>query len=135
MKLIFQYNDLIQRNRTELLSETGELCYWGIYDFAFKYRTRIFDKDDIEAAFVEKDITAEKDCVLFYDAAGERSDALIREDGRLILEKEGLIFEGDLQSGKIEGLMKVCEGVLEVEDEKDVIKAAQVLFSLVEIDR
>ena len=71
MKFIFKYNDLIQRNRTELLSETGDLCFWGIYDFAFKYRTRIFDKEDVEIACVEKDVTASKDTVRFYDAAGK----------------------------------------------------------------
>ena len=135
MKFIFKYNDLIQRNRTELLSETGDLCFWGIYDFAFKYRTRIFDKEDVEIAYVEKDVTASKDTVRFYDAAGKQEGALVREDGKLILENEDLVYQGDARSGKIEGLMSVSEGILEVKEEKDVLKAAEVLFSLIEIDR
>ena len=57
------------------------------------------------------------------------------EDGKLILENEDLVYQGDARSGKIEGLMSVSEGILEVKEEKDVLKAAEVLFSLIEIDR
>ena len=69
MKLLFDNDNRHLRNRTELRDGDGRLMFWGIYDFAFKYRTRIFDAHDIEIAYVEKDVTVSEDTVVFYDPA------------------------------------------------------------------
>ncbi len=135
MKLIFQYNDLVTRQKTELLNEEGALLYYGIYDFSYKYRTRIFDHEGIEISYVEKQITAERDTVCFYAADGTKSGALIRKEGKLVSEDGDLVYEGDLRKGKIEGLMEVSDGCLKIEKEEEVLKCLQILFSLVEIDR
>lgn len=135
MELVYDYHHLIERKRTDLLDEKGGIVLWGIYDFAFKYRTRIFNCSDEEVAYVEKDIAADEDIVNICDSAGKKIDALVRADGRLYLEKEGLLFSGDLREGKIEDYLRINEGRLMVERKEDLLKAAALLFSLVEIDR
>ena len=63
MELYYEYDNYLKRLKTPLWQEKGRVLYYGIYDFSYKYRTRIFDVDDNEIAYVEKDITAEKPCV------------------------------------------------------------------------
>ena len=72
MELYYEYDNYLKRLKTPLWQEKGRVLYYGIYDFSYKYRTRIFDVDDNEIAYVEKDITAEepgfiqeKNCLIF----------------------------------------------------------------------
>ena len=135
MELFYDNHHLKKRLRTDLLDEKGGIVLWGIYDFAFKYRTRIFNPSDEEVAYVEKDIAAKSDVVNIFDPAGKKIDALVNTDGRLFLEKEGLLYDGDLREGTVEGLLHIDEGKLMIEREEDLLKAAALLFSLVEIER
>ncbi len=135
MELVYDNHHLIERQRTDLLDEKGGIVLWGIYDFAFKYRTRIFSHNDEEVAYVEKDIAAKSDTVNIYDHTGKKIDALIRKDGGLYLEKEDLPFSGDLKEGEIKGMLRIRESRLMIERKEDLLKAVALLFSLVEIDR
>lgn len=135
MELVYDNHHLIERSRTDLLNESGEIVLWGIYDFSFKYRTRIFNVLGEEVAYVEKDISADDDIVGIYEPAGKKIDALVRREGKPVLEAEGLPFEGDLSRGEIKGFLHIDEGRLFIEKEDDLLKAAALLFSLVEIDR
>ena len=135
MELVYKYNDLESRNRTDLLDEKGSLRYWGIYDFAYKYRTRIFDENDNEVAYVQKDVSVNEDVVIFYDAAGNETGRLTRKDGTLLLEPDGKVYEGDRKNGMIKDLLCIKEGSLSFDQEEDMLKSVTVLFALVEIDR
>lgn len=135
MKLIYDHDHLISRSKTELYDEAGNLRYWGIYDFAFKHRTRIFDENDIETAYVQKDISLDEDVVVFCDTADHVIDKMIAEDGHYLLEKRGLIYTGNEETGEIEGLMKIKKGCLEVNSEVELQTCVMILFSLVEIQR
>ena len=135
MKLTYDHDHLISRSKTELFDEAGNLRYWGIYDFAFKHRTRIFDENDIETAYVQKDISLDEDVVVFCDGADHMIDKMIAEDGHYRLEKRGLIYTGNEEAGGIEGLMRIEKGCLEANSEDDLQTAVMVLFSLIEIQR
>ena len=135
MKLLFDNDNRHLRNRTELRDSDGRLMFWGIYDFAFKYRTRIFDAHDIEIAYVEKDVTVLEDTVVFYDPARGKIAQLQRDDGKLVLKSEGICYEGDADEGEVKGMLKIGKGVLETENDQDLLKAVCLLFALIEIDR
>ena len=135
MKLVYDKDNLIARNRTPLKDENGNLFCWGIYDFAFKYRTRIFNREDIEIAYIERNIAKENEPIEFFDPLGNKEDALIVKDDKIYLEKEGSFYEGDLEKGEIPGLLKIDHDVIEIINEERALKAIEVLFSLAEMER
>ena len=135
MELVYDHDALVNRERCELRDEQGSVLYWGIYDFAFKYRTRIFDGNDDEVSFVQKDLESSLETVGIYDPADRKKGELLREEGLYLLQPEGKEYRGNIREGGIPSLMKVENGTLFVEDENEVLKAAEVLFALAQIDR
>ena len=135
MKLLYDNDHLRRRDRTDLLDEEGKLRYWGIYDFAFKHRTRIFDENDIEVAYVQKDISLDTDVVDLRNPDDSKIDRLLAKDASYVLEDRGWKYSGSYEEGEIEGVMKIEKGVLEIESEKDILSCVMILFSLVEIIR
>lgn len=135
MKLLYDNDHLSKRDRTDLLAEEGKLRYWGIYDFAFKHRTRIFDENDIEVAYVEKDISLDEDVVELRNPDDSLIDRLAKRDDSYLLENKGWKYSGSFEEGKIEDIMKIEKGVLEFEKEEDILNCVMILFSLVEIIR
>ena len=133
MILSFDPIKLAERGRCELRDEDGRLVYWGIYDFAYKHRTRIYNSEGFEVAYVQKDISLEEAHVDFCDSEDHKIGALIKNNDTLIIQPEGYSYKGDYHKGEIEGLMKIEEGKLEVND--DVLKGIMIMFALVEIDR
>lgn len=136
MVLVYDHQKLIQRSLTALCDEKGRLYYTGIYDFAYKYRTRIFDPAGNEAAYVEKDVSAKEEIVCFYDGQGKQTGSLIRKEDCFVLLPEETVFEenGD-GSYQIGGLLQNQKGILKVENQEDLLKAVMVLFSMIEIKR
>ena len=135
MELLYDHDHFIAREKTIFSDETGTVRLWGISDFAFKHRTRIFDANDTEIAYVQKDISAESDVVIFCDPADHPIGKLTGEGDHYVCEPGHLIYAGDEDEGRIDGLMEVKKGVVEVTDEKDLLTCMMVLFSLVEIQR
>ncbi len=135
MQLVYDNNERLSRNRTQLFDEEGKLCFWSIYDFSFKYRTRIYDAKDHEIAYVEKDVAAKEDVVFFYDPLGNKTGRLKKENGEFVLEPEGLIYKGDQSKGSIDGFLQIDAGKIQIENSDDVLKALEVLFALIEIER
>ena len=135
MVLLFDHDHFIRRDRSEFSDEQGRLRYWGIYDFAFKHRTRVFDEDDAEVFYVQKDISRDHDVVIICDSKDVLIDTLIFEEDHYLLEKQDLIYKGDLNNGEFVGKGKLEKGHLEITEEKDMTAVLMVLFSLVEIRR
>jgi hypothetical protein len=135
MQLVYDNNERLSRNKTQVFDEEGKLRFWSIYDFSFKYRTRIYDDKDHEIAYVEKDVALKEDVVCFYDPLGKKTGLLKKEEGQYILEPDGLIYKGDPLKGEIEGFLRISEGKIEIEKDADVLKAIEVLFALIEIER
>jgi len=52
MKLVFDENVFTLRSKTIVKDEQGNKLFWGIYDFSFKHRRRIYKNDD-EVAFTQ----------------------------------------------------------------------------------
>ena len=132
MVLSFDPVKLAERGRCELHDEDGRLVYWGIYDFAYKHRTRIYNSEGFEVAYVQKDISLKEAHVDFCDKEDHKIGALIKNHATLI-EPEGYSYSGDCHKGEIEGFMKIEEGKLEVNG--DMLKGIMIMFALVEIDR
>ena len=87
MVIYYDEDHLKNRQETFLRDEKGNVLYRGIYDFSYKYRTRLFE-DLSERAYVELDITSEYPRVVLCDPDGRKIGELIR--------KEGLYLDGDL---------------------------------------
>ena len=81
MELLFNADNFKKRLKTEFLDEKGNLYYWGIYDFSYKYRTRIYDKDNQEIYYVEKDIY-DNNLVNLFDYKGNKVGEIIRKDAK-----------------------------------------------------
>ena len=135
MELHYDNNDLLDRKRCELLDENGCLSYWGIYDFAFKYRTRIFDANDDEVAYVQKNIALTEDVVEFFDPGDQKIGSLLKSENGYHNYPEDLLYEGDVQKGMIKDFMKVTDHKLYIENKDEALKAAMILFALVEVER
>ena len=129
MVIYYDEDHLRNRQETFLRDEKGIVLYRGIYDFSYKYRTRIF-RDPIEAAYVELDITSESPRVLFCDPDGKKIRELIRKDGLYLdeipVEKNGSGFLYMSASAK--------DGVLDT-GEEDILTCVLLLFAMIEIER
>ena len=135
MILRYDPDDLIHRRKTQLKDENGQTVFWGIYDFAYKYRTRIFDGEDSELGYVQLDVGKSVPEVFFSDPADEIKGRMIQEESHYLILPEGSVFEGNSKEGQIPGIMKITDGRLETEDEADLLRCVMVLFASVEIAR
>lgn len=131
MKIYFDLNNLINRQKTEIKDENGNLLYWGIYDFSYKYRTRIFNNVDNELMYVQKDISKDGNIVNICDLKDTIIDC-INDD---LLINDNLKINGDYQKGSIEGLMYIEAGSIDILDDSKIDKCIAVLFALVERER
>ncbi|MBP5279941.1 MAG: hypothetical protein J6Z03_05615 [Erysipelotrichaceae bacterium] len=127
----FDKDNLKKRLKTDFLCD-GKVLYWAIYDFSYKYRTRIFNGNDEEVAYVEKDIL-EDDKVNLFDNKGKKLDEIIKTS-------EGYrsgdhLYTGDIDNGGIEDLFVSEDGKLSIFDDKDVLYAIMFLCGLIEIVR
>ncbi len=134
MELVYDENDLIKRNRCELKDENGVLRYWGIYDFAFKYRTRIFDERDEEIAYVQKDISAEENVVGFFDPADRKIGEMAEREGGFSIDGQDVLYSGNKTNGSCSLFVKE-EGRIFVKEDDQIRKVLCILFGLSEIDR
>ena len=135
MKLFYDHDHLIAKDRTVFVDEEGKMRYWGIYDFSFKHRSRIFDPDDREAGYVQKDVSREEDVVELFDPSGTVLDELCREGDDFHLKRRDLRYTGDIAKGGIEGFLSADQGILEVKREEDVLFGIMVIFGLSEMMR
>ncbi len=132
MELYYEYDNYLKRLKTPLWQEKGRVLYYGIYDFSYKYRTRIFDVDDNEIAYVEKDITAEKPCVGAWLHSGEKLFDLYREGDEYTVEPQGYRFKKTDNGFVIDGVMTADEGKVTGDD---IPLMLSLLFAMVEIAR
>ena len=131
MYIVFDQDNLKKREETRFLCE-GEVIYSSIYDFAYKYRTRIFNEKNEEVAYVQKDIYSD-DRVIFYDSKNRRLDELIRTDEGYQSDK--YLYVGDINNGEAEGLFINENGKLSIDDEKSILYAIMFMTGMIEINR
>ena len=131
MKIYFDLNNLINRQKTEIKDELGNLLYWGIYDFSYKYRTRIFSNNDNELMYVQKDISKDDNIVNICDL----KDTVIDYIHGDLLVNDNLKINGNYQTGDIEGLLHIEDGSMEILDDSKIDKCVAILFALVERER
>ena len=132
MELYYDFDNYIQRLNTPLCDDKGRLLYYGIYDFSYKYRTRIFDADDNEIAYVEKDISSQKPCVRAFSNQRKPLFELYLEDDLYRVEPQGYSFRKDGNSFVIDDVMTADERKVVCED---VPFSLSLLFAMVEITR
>ena len=130
MELLFNADNFKKRLKTEFLDEKGNLYYWGIYDFSYKYRTRIYDKDSQEIYYVEKDIY-DNNLVNLFDYKGNKVGEIIRKDGTCILNE--YVFNGDIDDGKADNLFIVKDNCLTILDDDKAELIILFIFGLVEM--
>ena len=133
MVIYYDEDHLLNRQETLLCDEQGQILYRGIYDFSYKYRTRLFDSGNTELGYVELDITSEEPRVDLCDPDGDRIGFLIRKDG-LYLEPDHLTVEGERNRFLIRDLVKTENGKIIIPDE-DTLKYVLLLFAMIEIER
>ena len=106
--------------------------YWTVYDFAFKYRTRIFNSRNEEVAYVEKNIfTADK--ANLFDNKGNMIDEIIKTAEGYKTGK--YLYHGDIDKGEADGLFINEDGKLRVIDEDDILSVIMFIAGSVEIAR
>ncbi|MBQ1788501.1 MAG: hypothetical protein II004_06180 [Erysipelotrichaceae bacterium] len=135
MILRYDPDDLRNRKKTELKDENDHTVFWGIYDFAFKYRTRIFDGKDNELGYVQLDVGKAVPEVVFCDAFDETKGQMVREEDHYQILPEGMEFHGDSSKGEIPGIMKIRNGELEIDKTDDPLLCVMILYASVEIVR
>lgn len=132
MELYYEFDNYIKRLKTPLTDKNGRLLYYGIYDFSYKFRTRIFDENDNEISYVEKDITAEEPLVNAYAHDGTPLFKLYKEDDEYLVMPQGWRFKTDNSCFMIEHVM-MADKKRVVCDDMNI--ALPLLFALVEIQR
>ncbi len=135
MILGYDPDDLSNRKKTELKDENDHTVFWGIYDFAFKYRTRIFDGKDNELGYVQLDVGKAVPEVVFCNALDEITGHMAREEDHYRILPEGMIFHGNSTKGEIPGIMKIRNGELEIDKTEDALRCVMILYASVEIAR
>ena len=132
MELYYEFDNYIKRQKTPLKDENGRLLYYGIYDFSYKFRTRIFDAADNEISYVEKDITADKPLVkgfthdnkLLFELTKENDEYQVMPQGwRFVMKDNGFVINNVMMADR----NRV------VSDDMDI--ALPLLFAMVEIQR
>lgn len=131
MKIKFDLDSLRKREKTILYAEDGKTLYWSIYDFSFKHRTRIFNINDEEIAYVELDVSKDNKTIKICD----NQDNLIDTIENNVLQSNKWFIEGDYQNGKVQDVVEINNGVLDVYDDNNIEKCLYILFSLVEKER
>ncbi len=129
MVIYYDEDHLKNRQETFLRDEKGNVLYRGIYDFSYKYRTRLFE-DLSERAYVELDITSEYPRVVLCDPDGRKIGELIRKEG---LYLDGVPVEKNENGFRYAGAF-AKDGVLDT-GEEDVLKCVLLLFAMIEIER
>lgn len=127
MKLYFDNQSLINRDKTEIKDEKGNVLYWGIYDFSFKHRTRIFDANDNEVVYVQKDISKEDNVVNFCDNQDKYLGGIVNN----VVNPQGWI----INNKSIDNVMHISDGCIEIVNEDDLLSCICVLFALIEGER
>ena len=131
MIIDYDINNLKKRQKTDFLID-GKAEYWAIYDFSYKYRTRIFNSVSEEVAYVEKDIYTE-DKVNLFDHKGNRIDEIIKTSEGY--RSDNYLYSGDIDKGEIRDLFLNDEGKITVNDENNALLAIMFIAGLVEISR
>ncbi len=131
MYINYDQNNLKNRQKTVFSCE-GKTLYTSIYDFAFKYRTRIFNDRNEEAAYVEKDIYA-TDKVIFFDGRGNRLDEMHRTAEGYRCSK--YLYVGDIDKGEVKDLFANEDGKLTIYDENSILYVLMIVTGLIEIRR
>lgn len=132
MIIRFDEESLLERKETELTDENGELLYTGIYDFSYKYRTRLFSKEGTELGYVELDVTEDRPTVLLCDSKGTVIGRLVEDEG-LYLEPGHEHVEGDKRSFHLNDRVTKEEGSLSVMDSD--LKYLLLMYAMIEIER
>ena len=131
MVIHFDTDNLKKRLKTEFLCD-GEILYWTVYDFAFKYRTRIFNDRNEEVAYVEKDIFSD-DKANMFDHKGNKIDEMTKTPQGYRTGRYQ--YSGNIDKGEAEGLFENEEGKLTVFDENNVLAAIMSVAGMIEIAR
>ena len=135
MQITFNADNLKKREKTCFYDEEGKPLCWSIYDFAFKHRTRLLDENDIEIAYVQKDISRNDDYVIFADNKDKPFGSMERSSAGYLISPGDYHFSGTSDAGEIKNMMKVSSGNLEIENSKQLKEAVMILLGLIEIER
>ena len=135
MLITYDEKDLLSRSETLIRDEAGETLYRGIYDFSYKYRTRIYDARGEALAYVQLDITSDKPVVAFCDDADRILGCLQQEEDHYCVMPQGWILERRSDAALIEGIMTAERDHAEIVRAEDLFQCILILFALVEIGR
>ena len=122
MILKYDPEDLRNRKMSRLKDENDHTVFWSIYDFAYKYRTRIFDGEDNELGYVQLDVSKAVPEVVFCDATDEIMGCMVKEEDYYRILPEGMEFHGNSSEGEIPGIMKIRNGELEIDIADDPLE-------------
>lgn len=133
--MLYNPQDLKERNRCEIRNEAGKLLYWGIYDFSYKYRTRIYDAGNEEQGYVQLDSTAGFRQVSINDPEDHPIAFIKKETDAYFLFPEKLRIQTTAAGFRLESVMIAERGKMEVYDEKDLLISSMLLFGMVLMQR
>ena len=133
MVIYYDEDHLWNRQETFLTNPAKEILYRGIYDFSYKYRSRVFDPQGRELGYVQLDITSFFPHVDLCDPEGNRIAFLEKNEGYL-LEPDQLSVKKEGRSFRIEDVAEAENGKLNIRKE-DPLKYVLLLFAMVEIER
>ena len=131
MIITYDTDNLKKRLKTGFLVDE-KMKFYSIYDFAYKYRTRIFNDKNEEVAYVEKDIL-QADKVDLFDRKGNRLDTILKiAEG---YKSDEYLYEGDIDNGEIKDLFANTEGKLTIFDDKSLLFVIMFITGLAEMMR
>lgn len=97
MILIFNRDDF-SIDRFEIKDVDGVVLYHGIYDFSFKNRLRIFDKNDNELAYIQYKVSDSEKMIKLCDIE-DKVISYIEQDNTLnniVVKPDNYVVLGDI---------------------------------------
>lgn len=113
-------------NKNQILNEEGKICFWSIYDFAYKKRVHIYDSLNNEIGYVQYKIISTQNDTLCFDL----EDKLIDMNGfKAINKKDNWTYDITYNDKSV---ATVVDGRITIEDSSIINKCILFIFSLAE---
>lgn len=128
-------------NKFEIKDVDGENRYWGIYDFSYKRRLRIFDKDNNELAYIQYRVSSLEKGITFYDVEDNKIAYIGQQDNLqdIVVEPDNWKIVGDVSNWDIRiiaadgrELMSTNDKTHEINimDDSDVLKCVFCVLAI-----
>lgn len=116
--------------KTELINDKGEIEYTCIYDFSYKKRIRILDKNNNEVAYIQFRALSSVNKIGLYDKQDKQlayinlNETTIKDDNWSITDDNKIIDKDNNE------VMSVTNDKTIINDDNDVLKCIMCLFIL-----